>query len=483
VPVSLQGSLLAGRYRIIRPLGHGGMATVFLAEDQRLGREVAVKRLHADAADDAAKRFMREARLGAALSHPNLVSVFDTASDDEGVLIVMERVAGESLADALARGPLGSERTLAVVRAVAAALDHAHARGVVHRDVKPANVLLRDDGVVKLVDLGIATATESTRITGSDTLLGTAAYMAPEQLDGRGSSERSDVYGLAALAFEALCGRRAQMGKSPIEVAHRVATEPTPDLRDAWPEAPAEAAEVLRRGMARRPLSRQASAGQLARELEAALHAPARAGRWRAARDARLGAPRRLRSRLPGWAPAVAAALIVAAGIGGGLLAGGAADDQSPERAAPKAAGGAADSGKTEKKRSGTRKPANERPPTNEPAAPAQPTAPPTDSPSSRSQPVSNPPVRSGSELNDEGFSLMQAGRYDEAITLLRQALERLSPGDLTYAYALFNLGRSLRLAGRPEEAIPVLEQRLRIPDQTSTVRRELAAARREAGS
>ena len=185
MPVSTQGTLLAGRYRVLRHLGSGGMASVLLCRDERLDREVAVKRLHADSPADTEQRFVREGEARASLNHPNLVSVYDTAVDDEGVLIVMEYVPGESLAAALRHGPLGPRRVARMARELGAALDHAHAQGVVHRDVKPANVLLRDDAVAKLVDLGIATAADTTRITRSGTVLGTAAYMAPEQLEGR----------------------------------------------------------------------------------------------------------------------------------------------------------------------------------------------------------------------------------------------------------------------------------------------------------
>src|SRR5436309_15286817 len=166
-------SVLAGRYRVLHRLGSGGMATVYLAEDERLGRKVAVKRPHSDSPDDAALRFQREAKVGASLSHPNLVTVFDTVADDEGVLIVMEYVEGENLAQLMKRGPLPTEKAMAIVKAVAAALDHAHGAGVIHRDVKPANVLCSPDGKVKLVDLGIATATERTQITAVGTVLGT----------------------------------------------------------------------------------------------------------------------------------------------------------------------------------------------------------------------------------------------------------------------------------------------------------------------
>src|SRR3954464_5209172 len=151
------------------------MATVLLAEDERLGRQVAIKRLHAESPEDTARRFRREARLGASLNHPNLVSVYDIVTDDEGVLIVMEYVDGETLRDAMQRGPIEPGRAVAVLRGVAEALEHAHGEGIVHRDAKPANVLLGRDGRVKLADLGIATAVESTRITKSGTVMGTAS--------------------------------------------------------------------------------------------------------------------------------------------------------------------------------------------------------------------------------------------------------------------------------------------------------------------
>jgi len=180
--VQVNGSLLADRYRVIRRLGSGGAATVFLCEDERLGRKVAVKRMHADSPEGMARRLRREARLGASLSHPGLVSVFDTETYDEGVFIVMEYVEGETLADALSRGPLDTRRALEILRALASALDHVHAQGIVHRDVKPANVLLGKDGSVKLADLGVGIATDNTRITQSGQVLGTPAYMSPEQI-------------------------------------------------------------------------------------------------------------------------------------------------------------------------------------------------------------------------------------------------------------------------------------------------------------
>ena len=276
--VGMTGRMLADRYRTIRRLGAGGMATVLLAQDCTLGRNVAVKRLHADLSDDdLVRRFQREARLGASLNHPNVVAVYDIGTDDEGVLIVMEYVEGRTLRDEIAAGgAIPPERALEILRGVADALDHAHELGVLHRDVKPANVLLRKDGVVKLADLGIATAAEQSRITRSGSVLGTAAYMAPERLDGAPGERAADVYALAAVAFEALSGRKAVEGTTPLEVAQRVVNGPPPDLREALPAAPEAAAEVLKRALAKDPADRPATAGELVKELdEAFASAPA----------------------------------------------------------------------------------------------------------------------------------------------------------------------------------------------------------------
>ena len=266
-----EGALLAGRYRVVGRLGSGGMGTVYLAEDERLGRQVAVKRLHAESPEDLALRFQREAELGASLNHPNVVAVYDAAPDDYGVLIVMEYVEGRTLADAIRAGDLSEAGRRRVLAETAVALDHAHSVGVVHRDVKPANVLLRPDGVVKLTDLGIATAAEREQITRTGALLGTPSYMAPEQLEGGPTGPAADVYALAAVAFEVLSGRKAVIGRSPVEIAHRVVAEPPSDLRSAWPEAPEPAAAVLMRGMAKAPAERPQSAGALVGELVEAL--------------------------------------------------------------------------------------------------------------------------------------------------------------------------------------------------------------------
>jgi serine/threonine protein kinase len=179
-------TLFCGRYRVVRRLGSGGTATVFLAEDQTLGREVAVKRLHgAEVTEVTAERLRREAQIMASLHHLNLVTVLDMLTEDDDLFLVMEYVAGGTLSDVLEDAPLDAGRTLGLLRPVAAALDHAHSHGIVHRDVKPSNVLVGEHGEVKLGDLGLATAAEITKITPPGSILGTPAYMAPEQAGAR----------------------------------------------------------------------------------------------------------------------------------------------------------------------------------------------------------------------------------------------------------------------------------------------------------
>jgi eukaryotic-like serine/threonine-protein kinase len=513
--------LLDGRYRVLTHLGSGGMASVLLCQDERLGRLVAVKRLHADSPADVEKRFLREARVGASLNHPNLVSVYDTATDREGVLIVMEYVEGEALSWALKRGPLRPERVAHIVGDLGAALDYVHEQRVVHRDVKPGNVLLRKDGVTKLVDLGIATAADLSRITSSGMVLGTAAYMAPEQLEGGETRPATDVYALAAVAYEALTGRRPRPGRTPMEVAHQIATAPPPDLRELWPDAPPAAAELLERGMARDPAERP-SAGELATELTPALKQsrpraepaavptrvapgtaaapveprgqisedPASAGSGAAAMGpARPGRPPP--ARLPGSmgpgparkrpvaAIALALALLALAAVVvlvTVLSAGGGEGSQSAGR---QEQGGAAAEGqkakdkkvkdKKDKKAKKAKKDETKEQPPAEDAAP--------------SEPATVVDAARGAALNDQGFALMRQGDYAGAVPVLQRAVASFPEDsqDINYAYALYNLGRSLNRAGRPDEAIPYLEKRLTWPDQRETVQIELDDARAKA--
>jgi serine/threonine-protein kinase len=469
-----RAELLAGRYRPLRLLGTGGMARVLLAEDERLGRRVAIKEMHPHSPDDAALRLQREAKVGASLNHPNLVSIYDIETDGDSVLIVMECVDGETLQQAIARGPLPPDRVASIVRDVAAGLDHAHRQGIVHRDVKPANILIRGDGMAKLVDLGIASATEQAPITRTGVVMGTASYMAPEQLEGRKAGPWSDVYALAAVAYEALSGRKARTGRTPLEVANQVVDGPPPDIGRIGNRTSPRVESALSRGLARDPQDRQATAGALAEELARGLAPPP------AATDHTQPMPltaARAPSRPPsrrGWIPAAAAATVLALAAFAGIGALGGGDDRE---VADKDAARQAAPAKKQPKRTANpvRRDDGEGPGAAASPAPAEPAEEPV---------ASGPSTDDPAELNDRGYALMQAGDYESAIPPLERAVAAYPEGsqELTYAYALYNLGRSLRLAGRPDEAIPILERRLEIPNQTATVQRELDAARAEAG-
>ncbi|MGH3101257.1 MAG: serine/threonine-protein kinase, partial [Thermoleophilia bacterium] len=216
---SSQARVFAGRYRVIRRLGAGGTAAVFLARDERLGREVAVKRLHgAEVTAQTAQRLRREARIMASMRHPNLVTVYDMLMDEDDLLLVMEYVRGETLADVLASAPLGWERTLELLEPVAAALDQVHNHGVVHRDLKPSNILVGPGSVVKVADLGLATAAEITKITPPGTIMGTPAYIAPEQARAGACTPMADVYSLATIAFQVLSGTLPRSGTTVVAV-------------------------------------------------------------------------------------------------------------------------------------------------------------------------------------------------------------------------------------------------------------------------
>jgi len=507
------GELIAGRYRRLGTIGVGGMARVALAEDERLRRRVAIKALHADSLEDSAERFEREAQLGASLNHPNLVSIYDVITDSESVLIVMEYVEGKTLKDAISEGPLDGETAISVIGDVAAGLDHAHEAGIVHRDVKPANILIREDGVAKLADLGIATAMEGTRITRSGIVLGTAVYMAPEQLEGEQPGPAADIYSLAAVAYEALSGKKAREGASPVEIAHKAATGPAPDLLEAWPQAPPGAARALARGMTRDPGERQASAGVLAGELKRSLSErrvpspstdadrtvpmqrtavpsvrrtppppvaaapPVRS----AAPPVRSAAPPPTQRgrRLPSWLPAAAVLLLLGA-VGAVAFASLGSPNGDPVAESDQAGGMGTAQGEKAQDRTQRKAEAQDPAPAPQPA--------PTEEP----QPAPEEPVsgggtdpEEGARLDAQAFDLIRQGRYAEAVPIAQQAVASFPEDDQTanYAFALFNLATALNRSGSADEAIPYLEKRLSFSeDRREVVQAELDDARANAG-
>ena len=417
------GAVLKNRYRLDRLLGRGGMASVWLGHDRVLDRPVAIKVLSDTIASDPEflSRFRREAKVAAGLSHPNLVGVYDYAEGDERPYLVMEFVPGDDLGSRLSRGLPVDCRKLA--EELLDAVAHIHAVGIIHRDIKPHNIVITPDGTAKLIDFGIALPRDATSLTQTGLILGTRRYAAPEVMEGLPATERSDLYSCGVVLRSCL----AQ-------------DSPVLDSLVKWLTSTD-------------PRNRPASARQALAQLEA--HAivgpPTEAFSPTFARRRRWGAT-------AASVAALAVAILVASNIGGGGEGGRRSGkaQSSHQAAGPQTPGGGAE---TERSQA---------------SAATETTAPPT--------PVGDDPAL-GSALNQEGFELIGAGRYEEAVPVLEEAVRAFPAGteDTNYAYALFNLGNAMRLSGRAEEAIPVLERRLEIPNQTEVVRRELNAARREA--
>jgi serine/threonine protein kinase len=322
-------SVGAGRYRLERPLGHGGMATVYLGHDQELDRPVAVKLLAEGLADDEAfpARFLREARLAARLSHPNVVNVFDAGEAADGrPYIVMEHVDGQNLAELLAaRGRFEPDEAAGLAIQACRGLAHAHAHGLVHRDVKPQNLLLRGDGMLKVADFGIARAAEATALTQAGTVLGTAAYLSPEQAAGEEVTSATDVYSLGAVLYELLTGRPPYELESLAALAQLQAAGTIEPVRELAPEVPARVEDAVMRSLARNPAYRPPSAEAFAAEL----------GGGEAASTRVAAHPRRRRRR--GLVLALAGAVVLAAILLAVALAsrGGEPTSPQPKRRSP----------------------------------------------------------------------------------------------------------------------------------------------------
>jgi len=263
--------VLLDRYEVGRLLGAGGMAEVFEGRDRLLARRVAIKVLQAQFARDPSFliRFKREAQAAASLSHPNIVGVYDTGTEDGTHFIVMEYVEGRTLKDVIrAEGPLYPERAAEVCADVCGALIAAHARGLIHRDIKPGNVMLTPEGKVKVMDFGIARATTSETITQTAAVVGTAQYISPEQAQGQTVDYRSDLYSVGCCLYEMLTGTVPFTGATPVAIAYRhVREDPTPP-RMLNPDVPAPLEAITLKAMAKLPDNRYQTAAEMHDDLE-----------------------------------------------------------------------------------------------------------------------------------------------------------------------------------------------------------------------
>lgn len=265
------GQVLGNRYRIEERIGGGGMSVVFRATDLQLGRDVAVKvmRNHLAADEDFVRRFWREAQNAAALSHPNLVKIYDVGRDGENCFIVMELITGRTLKQMIQeQGPLPVDQAVKIAEQILDALGHAHEQKIIHRDVKPHNVLIARDGTVRVTDFGIARATTTDTVTHTGSILGSAHYFSPEQANGYPANEKSDLYSLGVVLYEMVTGRVPFQGESPITVAIKHIREAVTPASALNQEVPAELDQIIGEAMAKEPEERFEDAAEMRAALE-----------------------------------------------------------------------------------------------------------------------------------------------------------------------------------------------------------------------
>jgi tRNA A-37 threonylcarbamoyl transferase component Bud32 len=443
--MAVHTGILPPRYHSPERIGSGGMSDIFLANDEVLQRRVAVKVLAERYARDEGirKRFTREARAAARLAgEPGAVTIFDVGEWEERPYIVMEFVPGGSLDDRIRRsGAHPPAQVLRWLEQAAAALDAAHAHGIVHRDVKPANLLLDSRENVMVADFGIASAAGLDSLTLTGTVLGTAGYLSPEQARGEKAGPASDRYALAVVAYELLSGERPYANDSVTAEAAAHVNSPVPSIAERCRNLPREVDPVFQRALAKDPAARYGTAADFVADLREALaRAAGTTGRIPVVAPAAHPAARRRRSL------AIPAALLLAAGAAGAVTAAlvtGGGNNKAAERIVTRRVTGPAGQVKT------VRETVTRQQTVTAPAAPPPP-------------PPPTPAAGDGRSLNDRGYQLIQQGNFAGAVPLLQQAVRKLAgtgPGDPYEAYANYNLGYALYRSGRCSEAVPYLRR------------------------
>jgi hypothetical protein len=426
VPVQLDqriGTVLGG-YRILEPLGSGGTSVVYRAQHVRLGRPAALKLLAPGLGEaDFSDRFLRESQLVASLDHPSIVPVYDAGEQDGLLYIAMACVEGSDLKTLLAtEGRLPTRRALRIVGQIAAALDAAHARGLVHRDVKPANILVGTDARAYLSDFGVVKEVASNGSTRTGAFIGTIDYCAPEQIEGREVDARTDVYALACVLYECLAGTPPFHRPSDVAILNAHLHSPPAKLTRAVPGVPPALEHVIAKALSKSPLDRYASTGEF---LTAARAAAAE----RRVHSRRLAASISLLV-LAGLLGAVAALVVRSLAFGD--------DGRIVARAPP---------------------------------------------PPLAQTSLDRLLIKSddGRTLNDIAFALIGARDYDRVLPFARKAVRKATPGTLTYGFANFNLGFALLKLGRCVESLPPLQTALRAepPQYRRYIRPRIKQAKR----
>lgn len=449
--MALKVDTLPPRYRDPERIGRGGMGDIYLATDTALGRTVVVKVLGDRYADDVSvrERFTREALAAARLSgDPNTVTIYDVGEHRGHPFIVMQHLSGGSLAEVLSReGAQPPERVFRWLEEAAGALDSAHEKGVVHRDVKPANLMLDGEGHVHVADFGIASAAGMDSLTMTGTVLGTAGYLSPEQAQGERAGPASDRYALAVVAWELLTGERPFASDSPTTEAAAHVHAPVPSVC-ASGELPCELDPVFERGLAKDPTARYGSAGEFVAALRSAFTDAAGATR----RFEPVVVPSAPRTRRV-WP--LLALLLVAGLIAGGLLAYALTRGDGKPAAQPKAV--------TPKVVTRVRTVTTQGQVTTVERTVTSPTT-----------PASPPPQSaSGVALNNAGFRLMRAGNYTAALPLLERALQKLQgTGSRDEAYTDYNVAYTRFQLGRCDGVIELLDRSESIQGHRSEIDR-----------
>jgi eukaryotic-like serine/threonine-protein kinase len=455
----VETNILPPRYRAPELVGYGGMGEIYRAEDVALGRTVAVKVLAERYAQNESVRgrFTREALAAARLSgEPNTVTIFDVGEHGERPFIVMEYLEGGSLEECLRQGAQDPGLALDWLEQAASALDAAHRNGVVHRDIKPGNLLLAADGTVKVADFGVASAAGLDSLTATGTVLGTAGYLAPEQARGEPTTPATDLYALGVVAFELLTGERPYQSDSATAeaAAHVHAEVPSASERT---DLPGEVDAVFRRALAKEPTERYGSGAEFVAALREAL---AGAGSTQATRElAPLAAPpARPRAPSRGGHPVllVAAAVATVALAGAGLAALLTNGDGDPETVV-------------------TQVQTRTLPGTTETIAT---TVEATTATTGTTAPEPPPPAGgNGVALTDEATGLLRQGRWAEAESVAGRAVSALEGSDnRTYlAYALYDLGRAQAEQGKCDEALPNLDRSEQLQGQRPDIDRARA--------